>query len=87
MLLSKNWGYSTEIRVFYLQLIYRITLLIFPHNWFAARMLGQAVWLLLLVLCMLYAGHTLGLRGCGVWAAAALICPFGSDHLWFSLFG
>ena len=85
--LSKGWGYSTEIRVFYLQLIYRITLLIFPHNWFAARMLGQAVWLLLLVLCMLYAGHTLGLRGCGVWAAAALICPFGSDHLWFSLFG
>lgn len=85
--LSKGWGYSTEIRVFYLQLIYRFTLLIFPHNWFAARMLGQAVWLLLLVLCMLYAGHTLGLRGCGVWAAAALICPFGSDHLWFSLFG
>lgn len=87
LLLSKNWGYSTEIRVFYLQLIYRITLLIFPHNWFAARMLGQAVWLLLLVLCMLYAGHTLGLRGCGVWAAAALICPFGSDHLLFSLLG
>lgn len=53
LLLSKNWGYSSEIRVFYLQLIYRITLLIFPHNWFAARMLGQAVWLLLLVLCML----------------------------------
>lgn len=87
LLLSKNWGYSTEIRVFYLQLIYRITLLIFPHNWFAARMLGQAVWLLLLVLCMLYAGHTLGLRGCGVWAAAVLICPFGSDHLLFSLLG
>ena len=84
--LSKGWGYSTEIRVFYLQLIYRITLLIFPHNWFAARMLGQAVWLLLLVLCMLYAGHTLGLRGCGVWAAAALICPFGTDHFWFCLF-
>lgn len=87
LLLSKNWGYSTEIRVFYLQLIYRIALLIFPHNWFAARMLGQAVWLLLLVLCMLYAGHTLGLRSCGVWAAAALICPFGSDHLLFSLLG
>ena len=87
LLLSKNWGYSTEIRVFYLQLIYRITLLIFPHNWFAARMLGQAVWLLLLILCMLYAGHMLGLRGCGVWAAAALICPFGSDHLLFSLLG
>ena len=87
LLLSKNWGYSTEIRVFYLQLIYRITLLIFPHNWFAARMLGQAVWLLLLVLCMLYAGHTLGLRSCGVWAATALICPFGSDHLLFSLLG
>ena len=86
LLLSKNWGYSSEIRVFYLQLIYRITLLIFPHNWFAARMLGQAVWLLLLVLCMLYAGHTLGLRGCGVWAAAALICPFGTDHFWFCLF-
>ena len=39
--LSKGWGYSTEIRVFYLQLIYRITLLIFPHNWFAAACWGR----------------------------------------------
>lgn len=86
-IISPNWGYSTEIRVFYLQAIYRIALLIFPNNWFAARMLSQAIWLILTVAAILYAGRGLGLQGNGIWAAAAFVCPFGFYHFWFNLFG
>ncbi len=86
-ILSTNWGYSTEIRVFYLQVIYRLTLMIFPNNWFAAHMLGQAVWMLLLILSYLYVGRGLGLKNSGVWGAAALACPFGLWYLWYGAFG
>lgn len=84
---SKNWGYSTEIRVFFLQVVYRITLLIFPHNWYAAHMLGQAIWMLLLIFSVLFAGRSLGLKGGGVWAAGAMACPFGMWYFWYGAFG
>ncbi len=84
---SSNWGYSTEIRVFYLQIFYRIALLIFPHNWYAAHMLGQAAWMLLLAGCYLYAARGVGLKSSGAWGAAALMCPFGIWYLWYGPFG
>lgn len=86
-LLSTNWGYSSEIRIFYLQLIYRITLLIFPHNWYAARVLGQAIWIALLLLCVMFVARSLHLPDGGVWAAAVLACPFGSWYFWYGAFG
>lgn len=86
-LLSHSWGYSTELRIFYLQLLYRPALLLFPHNWYAARMLGQAGWMLVLILCVLFAGKGLGLQGGGVWAAAAMACPFGLWYFWYGAFG
>ena len=86
-LFSSNWGYSTEIRVFYLQIFYRIALFIFPHNWYAARMLGQAAWMLLLAGCYLYAARGVGLKNSGAWGAAALMCPFGIWYLWYGPFG
>lgn len=87
LLLSQNWWYSTEIRVFYLQLFYRLGLLLFPHDWFAARVFGQALWLAALIAAYLYVGHGLHLRGCGVWGAAALMCPFGACYLGLAILG
>ena len=84
---SSNWGYSTEIRVVYLQMLYRVALLIFPHNWYAARILGQAVLMLLLLLCYFYAARGIGLKNSGVWGAAALMCPFGIWYFWYGAFG
>lgn len=86
-LLSAGWWYSSELRVVYLQVLYRLALLVFPRDWYAAQMLGQAGWLLLLILSYLYAAHGLGLRNCGVWGAAALACPFGTWYLWYGPFG
>lgn len=86
-LLSTNWWYSTELRVFCLQPFYRIGLLLFPQNWYAARMAGQALCMLVLIAAYLYAGHGLGLRQCGAWSAGALACPFGIWYLWYGPFG
>lgn len=86
-LLSTNWWYSTELRVFCLQPFYRLGLLLFPQDWYAARMLGQAACMLVLIASYLYVGHGLKLRQCGVWGAAALACPFGVWYLWYGPFG
>ena len=86
-LLSPNWWYSTELRVFCVQPAYRIGLLLFPHDWYAAQMLGQGLLLLGVILAYLYMGHGMGLRQCGVWGAAALACPFGVCYLWYALLG
>ena len=84
---SQNWGYSTEIRVFFLQAVYRITLLLFPHNWYAAHILGQAIWMLFLIASVLFVGRALELKSSGVWAAAAMACPFGMWYFWYGAFG
>lgn len=86
-ILSTNWGYSTELRVVYLQILYRIALLIFPNNWYAARVLGQAVLMLLLLFSYFYAARGIGLKNSGVWGAAALACPFGIWYFWYGPFG
>lgn len=86
-LLTTQWWYSTELQVFCLQIFYRIGLLIFPHHWYAARMLGQALFMLALILSYLYMARGLGLRNSGVWGAAALACPFGAWYLWYGPFG
>lgn len=83
-LLSSNWWYSTELRVVYLQTFYRLALLIFPNNWYAAQVLGQAVWMLLLIVAYVYVGHGLNLKSLGAWGAAALMCPFGT---WYLMYG
>ena len=85
--LSTQWWYSTELNVFCEQLVYRLGLALFPGDWYAARMVGQAFLLLLLILSYLYVGHGLRLKNCGAWGAAALACPFGVWYWWYGPFG
>lgn len=86
---SKNWWYSTEIRIFYLQVVYRLTLLLFPNDWYSARMLGQAIWMIALLASYLYAcgKNGLNLKNHGVWGAAALACPFSFRYFWYIWYG
>lgn len=86
-LLTTQWWYSTELQVFCLQMFYRVGLLLLPHNWYAARMVGQALFMLCLILSYLYVGHGLHLKHGGAWGAAALACPFGVWYLWYGPFG
>lgn len=86
-MLTTSWWYSTELRVFCLQPFYRIGLLFFPHDWYAARMVGQGLCMLVLIGSYLYVGHGLRLKNCGAWGAAALACPFGTWYLWYGPYG
>lgn len=86
-LVTDQWWYSTELRVVYLQMFWRIGLLLFPNDWYSAQMFGQVLWMLALIAAYFYVGRGLHLRGCGVWGAAALCCPFGGWYLWYGPFG
>lgn len=86
-LLSTNWWYSTEIRVFCMQILYRLGLMIFPGDWFAAQMVGEMLGTALLVVSYIYAARGLGLKNQGAWGAATLVCPFGICYLWYNLLG
>lgn len=86
-ILSVNWWYSTEIEFCALPVFYEVGLSFFPTNWYAARIMGQAIAMLLLLLSYLYVGHGLKLKNSGVWGAAALACPFGVWYFWYGAFG
>ncbi len=85
--LSKNWFYSTELRVLCLQPFYRIGLLIQPHDWYMARVIGQTLCLIATIASYLYMGHQLGLRYNGLLSAIAFACPFGTWYLLYGIYG
>ena len=86
-ILSTNWFYSTELRVFNLQWFYRIGLLIFPDNWTYARTLAMAFFLIVVIAALLFLMSACKMGRYGVWAAAFLIWPFGFWHHFLSTYG
>lgn len=85
-LLSANWWYSTELRLFGLQLFYRPALMLFPQDWYAARVFGQGLWMLALIGAYAYMARGMGLKRSGAWGAAALACPFGAWYFWYGAY-
>lgn len=88
-ILSKNWYYSSEIRIFYLQIFYRLALLIFPKHWFIARIVGQGLWMITLILSYFFVCNKngLNLKHNGAYGAACLMCPFGIWYFWYGAYG
>lgn len=86
-ILSTNWFYSTELRVFNLQWFYRIGLLIFPNNWTYARTFAMAVFMIVVIASWLFLMNACKMGRFGVWAAAFLIWPFGFWHHFLSTYG
>lgn len=85
--LSPNWYYSTELRVFCQQLLFKLGLLVFPGSWHAARMLAQGMLSALLAASYLFFARGAGLWKSAPWAAGALVCPFGFWQLYHGVFG
>lgn len=87
-LISENWWYSNQIHLFYLQLFYCLTLRIFPNDWYLARMVGQALWMIALIASFVYlcSKKGLGLKNNGAWGAACLACPFGLFYFWYGFY-
>ena len=80
--LSRNWYYSSELRVLNTQFIYKIGLLFFPHNWHVARTLSIALFMLILIAAGVFFMWAIGRKNKGFWLAAVLICPFGKWYAW-----
>ncbi len=86
-ILSSNWYYSTELRVFCQQLLFKLGLLVFPGSWHAARMLAQGLLSALLAASYLFFARGAGLWKSAPWAAGALLCPFGFWQLYHGVLG
>lgn len=90
ILISPNWWFSSQVRIlFETHVFYRLGLLLFPNNWYAARIFGQAIWMILLLASYMYlcGRNGLNLRYHGAWGAACLACPFGLYYLWYGYMG
>ncbi len=87
LLFAKNWFYSTELRVLYQHIPLRLGLLLFPDNWYFARVLGQAIMLALHAASFIYLMSATGHKKAGIYGAAALMCPFGFWYLFHGIFG
>lgn len=86
-ILTDNYYYSTEIRVFHMQWIYRLGLFLFPDNWHIARMFGVASGIILMVVLWLLISKALKLKETGVWIAAFLVFPGGYWYFWQTIYG
>ncbi|MDD4851290.1 MAG: hypothetical protein PHO10_11435, partial [Gemmiger sp.] len=79
--LSKNWYYSTELRVLNTQLFYKLGLLL-SSNWCVARTIATALMLLVFLGCYFYFARQAGLPRGAVWVAVAMLCPFSTEYVW-----
>lgn len=86
-ILSTDWFYSTELRVFHSQWFYRLGLLLFPDNWHRARIVSVALMLILFAAIFIWFSSKVGLGKYGIWCAAFMMWPFGSWYLVYGIFG
>lgn len=86
-ILSTDWAYSSELRVFEMQWFYRIGLVFFPNNWPLARAVGVAMALVILALGIFLCAKAAGLGEYSYWAAAFAMWPLGFWYCWQSIFG
>ena len=86
-ILSTNWYYSTELRVFQSQWFYRLGLLIFPDNWHCARIVAAALMMIIFAAAILFVTYSANMQRFGIWCCAILMWPFGRWYLVYGLYG
>lgn len=86
-LLSDNWYYATEIHVFFMQLVFRPFLILFPGNWHFVRVVSMAVIYAINTAGYLFLCKQIGAKDKGIWSAAALMWPVGMWRLFLGLYG
>ncbi|MBP3736684.1 MAG: hypothetical protein J6I56_06650, partial [Lachnospiraceae bacterium] len=85
-LVTDSWYYSTEIRVIYVHLLYRILLPLFP-SWHAVRVVSVMVICIILANSIVYFGRKAGLKTGAVWLAGIYMYPFSGDYAYLILYG
>lgn len=87
LLLSQNWYYATEIHVFFMQIIFRPLLLLFPDNWHLVRVLGTMLIYIINSVGCYFMLRQMGVKNHGIWCIAALLWPVGMWRLFLGLYG
>lgn len=85
VLLSKNWYYSTELRIFGNAQLFRIFLLLFPNNWRLVRILSQSILILFTGLSYIYLVSILKSKR-SIWFGMITMMPFGFWYMWHGIF-
>ena len=80
--LSKDWCYSSELRVLNTQIVYKLALRLFPNDWHLARTFSIGIFLLILIAAGWYLMWAAGLKKKGLLLSAILICPIGQWYAW-----
>lgn len=80
VLLSKNWFYSTELRILGNAILFKPLFRLFPNNFRLVRTFAQAILLFLTSLSYYYLSSVLKNKRLNVYFATIMICPFG---FWF----
>ncbi|MCR4902110.1 MAG: hypothetical protein K6A23_04570 [Butyrivibrio sp.] len=84
--ISTNWIYSTELRVFCTQIIYKLALFIFPHNWRLARTFSVAIFLAIFIFAIIFLFKAFDQFKAGIWACVICLCPLCSWYVWDILY-
>ncbi|MBE5847942.1 MAG: hypothetical protein E7300_09735 [Lachnospiraceae bacterium] len=84
--ITKDWFYSSELRVLNTQLIYRLGLCSFPDDWHLARFLSIAIFLVIIFATLLYFVKAFRLGDEGLLVMSMLMFPFGNWYAWNVLY-
>ncbi len=85
-ILSKEWYYSTELRVLNTQLIFTPLFWLF-NDWHTIRMVGSIICWLLLLVSYYYLCRQLGLKKYFAISGIVLILPFSYNYFSFTITG
>ena len=81
-LITDSWFYSTEVYAVHFVTFLQFGLLLFPHNWYMARITASALVLLATVFSYFYFAKGIGMKEYAPWGAGFLMWPF--CNLWLT---
>ena len=85
-ILSKNWYYSTELRVFNTQLVMAPLFSLFS-DWHVVRTFGTGILLVILLLSYLYFCRSVNLGNRLIYFTPLILWPFSREYVHFVLYG
>lgn len=85
-ILSKNWYYSTELRVFNTQLVMAPLFCLFS-DWHVVRTVGTGILLVILLSSWVFLCRLLNLGKKLIYFAPLIVWPFSREYIQFVLYG
>lgn len=85
-IVSKNWCYSTELRVINTQIVYKLGFYLF-NDWHWVRTFSTGVLLLILMGCYCFFSERMNLGKIGILSGLMLLLPFSAEYARFVIWG